>query len=103
MANLKSICTKENLKANEEALFAIAKASQGSMRDALSVLDQLSALNEKGIEVGDVFSMLGMVETEFLFDLTDALIARNCAKALDVFNQVIGRGKDIKQLGKDLT
>jgi DNA polymerase III subunit gamma/tau len=103
MANLKNICIKENLKANEEALFAIAKASQGSMRDALSVLDQLSALSDKGIDAADVFSMLGMVEIEFLFDLTDALIARNCLKALDIFNQIIERGKDIKQLGKDLT
>ena len=103
MANLRSICTKENLKANEEALFAIAKASQGSMRDALSVLDQLSALSDKGIEASDVYYMLGMVEIEFLFDLSDALIARSCLKALDTFNQVIERGKDIKQLGKDLT
>src|SRR5665213_2920591 len=103
MDNLKSICVKENLKANEEALFAIAKASQGSMRDALSILDQLSALSDKGIDAADVFSMLGMVEIEFLFDLTDALIARSCVKALDIFNQVIERGKDIKQLGKDLT
>ena len=103
MDNLKSICSKEQLKANEEALFAIAKASQGSMRDALSILDQLSALSDKGIDAADVFSMLGMVEIEFLFDLTDALIARSCVKALDIFNQVIERGKDIKQLGKDLT
>jgi DNA polymerase-3 subunit gamma/tau len=103
MANLKSICMKENLKANEEALFAIAKASQGSMRDALSILDQLSALSDKGIDAADVFSMLGMVEIEFLFDLTDALIARNCVKALNTFDQIIERGKDIKQLGKDLT
>src|SRR5271168_1257967 len=103
MANLRSICIKENLKANEESLFAIAKASQGSMRDALSVLDQLSALSDKGIDAADVFSMLGMVEIEFLFDLTDALIARSCVKALDIFNQIIERGKDIKQLGKDLT
>src|SRR5271170_7168862 len=103
MDNLKNICGKEDLKANEEALFAIAKASQGSMRDALSVLDQLSALNDKGIDSADVFSMLGMVEIEFLFDLADALIARNCVKSLDVFNQIIERGKDIKQLGKDLT
>ncbi|MDE1920421.1 MAG: DNA polymerase III subunit gamma/tau [Candidatus Omnitrophica bacterium] len=103
MANLKSICVQEAFKVDEEALFAVAKASQGSMRDALGILDQLSALSDKGIDVADVFSMLGMVETEFLFDLTDALIARNCAKSLDVFNQVIDRGKDIRQLSKDLT
>ncbi|MBF0503463.1 MAG: DNA polymerase III subunit gamma/tau [Candidatus Omnitrophica bacterium] len=103
MANLKSICVKENLKADDEALFAIAKASQGSMRDALSIMDQLSALTEKGIDAADVFSMLGMVEIEFLFELTDGLIARNCVKALETFSQIIERGKDIKQLGKDLT
>jgi len=103
MGNLKNICVKENLKADEEALFAIAKASQGSMRDALSILDQLSAFTQKGIEAADVFSMLGMVEIEFLFELTDALIARNCMKALDTFNQIIERGKDIRQLGRDLT
>jgi DNA polymerase-3 subunit gamma/tau len=103
MDNLRAICTKETLKANEESLFAIAKASQGSMRDALSILDQLSALSDKGIDAADVFSMLGMVELELLFDLTDALIARNCVKALDIFNQIIERGKDIRQLGKDLT
>ena len=103
MANLKNICVKENLKADDEALFAIAKASQGSMRDALSILDQLSALTSKGIEATDVFSMLGMVEIELLFELTDALIARSCMNALNTFNEIIERGKDIKQLGKDLT
>ena len=41
MANLKGICVKENLKADEEALFAIAKAAQGSMRDALSILENM--------------------------------------------------------------
>src|ERR1035438_1401768 len=59
--------------------------------------------SDLGIDAADVFSMLGMVELEFLFDLTDALIARSCVKALDIFNQIIERGKDIKQLGKDLT
>ncbi len=103
MANLKSICVKENLKADQEALFAIAKASQGSMRDALGILDQLSALTDKGIEAADVFSMLGMVEIDLLFELTDALIARSCLNALNTFNKIIEHGKDIKQLGKDLT
>ncbi len=103
IAALKNICVKEGLKVDDEALFAIAKASQGSMRDALSVLDQLSALGVQGVVSADVFAMLGMVETELLFQLTDALVARNCAEALNIFNQIIDRGKDIKQLGKDLT
>ena len=100
---LKDICTKEKLKIDDAALFAIAKAAQGSMRDALSILDQLSALGSDGIDAKDVFSMLGMVEIELLFQLTDALVDKNCVSALKVFNEIIERGKDIKQLGKDLT
>ncbi len=103
MASLKDICVKEKLKIDDAALFAIAKAAQGSMRDALSVLDQLSALGQEGIDAKDVFSMLGMVETELLFQLTDALVDKNCVAALAVFSDIIDRGKDIKQLGKDLT
>lgn len=103
IGNLKDICAKEGLKIDESALFAIAKASQGSMRDALSILDQLSALGEEGIDSKDVYSMLGIVETELLFSLTDALVAKDCVAALTVFNDIIERGKDIKQLGKDLT
>ncbi len=100
---LKDICAKEKLKIDDAALFAIAKAAQGSMRDALSILDQLSALGSDGIDAKDVFSMLWMVEIELLFKLTDALVDKNCVSALEVFNDIIGRGKDIKQLGKDLT
>lgn len=100
--NLKKICDKEQLTIEESALFAIAKAAQGSMRDGLSILDQLSALGQEGIQSKDVYSMLGIVETELLFSLTDALITKDCPTALNVLNDIIERGKDIKQLGKDL-
>ncbi|MEI7998579.1 MAG: DNA polymerase III subunit gamma/tau [Candidatus Omnitrophota bacterium] len=102
-ANLKEISVKEGFKVQEEALFAIAKAAGGSMRDALGVLDQLSALGQEGVETSDVFSMLGIVEMDLLFALTDALIDKNCPEAMVVLNQIIEAGKDLKQLGKDLT
>ena len=102
MKNLKMICGKENLTIEESALFAIAKAAQGSMRDGLSILDQLSALGEKGIQSKDVYSMLGIVETELLFSLTDAILAKDGPTTFNVFNDIVERGKEIKQLGKDL-
>ena len=101
--NLKTIAHKENFKINDEALFTIAKASLGGMRDALSLLDQLGALSDHHIQVADVYSMLGLVETELLFELTDALGDKNCSLALEVFDRIIEKGKDIKQLAKDLT
>jgi len=100
---LSSISKKEKFKVEAEALYAIAKAAQGSLRDALSVLDQLSAISGKGIDADDVFSMLGLVETQMLFDLADALARRDCPSALQVLEKVTDKGKDMKQLNKDIT
>ncbi len=102
-SNLKEISIQEKIKIADEALFAIAKAAGGSMRDALGILDQLSALGKEGVESSDVFSMLGIVEMEWLFSLTDALVEKDCSKAMTVLNDIIDAGKDLKQLGKDLT
>ncbi len=100
---LADICHKEKLHVEEDALFAIAKAAQGSFRDALSVLDQLSALGEKNVVAKDVYSMLGLVEVEYLFKLVDALGKKECAQALDVLEKIIDQGKDTKQLTMDVT
>ena len=99
---LQAISQKENLKIEEAALFTIAKAAEGSLRDALSILDQLSALSEKNILSQDVFSMLGIVETEFLFELVNGLMKKDCAHVLEVLEKIIDKGKDIQQLVKDL-
>jgi len=100
---LENIAQKENLKIEPDALYGIGKAAQGSLRDALSILDQLSALSDEGIKADDVFSMLGLVETDLLFDLADALGQKNCAGSLQVLEQIIDKGKDIRQLSKDIT
>jgi DNA polymerase-3 subunit gamma/tau len=100
---LTAVSGKEKFKADPEALYAIAKSAQGSLRDALSVLDQLSALSEKGIQAADVFSMLGLVETQLLFELTDALSQKDCPACFNVLEHILNQGKDIRQLSKDIT
>ncbi len=102
VASLEEICQKEKFTVTEAGLYAIAKASQGSFRDALSILDQISALSERQIEDSDVYSMLGIVETELLFKLTDALQAKDCSQALEWLDTIMEKGKDIKQLARDL-
>jgi len=99
---LKAIAKKEKISIDDQAVYAIAKASQGSFRDALSIMDQVGASNEQEIRGQDVYSMLGMVELELMFGLAKALAAGDCAQALIIFDEIIGRGKDIKQLSKDL-
>jgi DNA polymerase-3 subunit gamma/tau len=102
IASLADICKKEKLNVEQDALFAIAKAAQGSFRDALSILDQVGAITERSIKGEDVYSMLGLVEVDLLFELTDALGQKDCAGAFKLFDGIIERGKDIRQLSKDL-
>ena len=103
VTELDSICQTENLKVETEAFYAIAKAAQGGLRDALSILDQLSALSDRTVAADDVFSMLGVVETELLFELANALADKNCVAALETLEKILTKGKDIRQLTKDLT
>jgi len=100
--HLTTIVKKEKLTAEPDSLYAIAKASQGSLRDALSILDQLSAVGDRKITTEDVTSMLGVVETQLLFELTQAIGEKNCARSLEMLENMIDKGKDIKQLGKDI-
>lgn len=101
-AALRAIAQKEKFKVQEDALYAIAKASEGGLRDALSIMDQLGSLSDKTIETQNVYSMLGLVENELLFELADALAKKECALALDIFEKIIEQGKDIQQLVRDL-
>ncbi len=100
---IEKISQKENFQIDQDAMYGISKAAQGSLRDALSILDQLSALSEDGINSDDVFSMLGLVETELLFKLGDAIAQKNCSLSLQVLEDIIDKGKDIKQLSRDIT
>ena len=80
--SLAKICEAEKFKIEQEALYAIAKACQGSFRDALSILDQVSVLSDREIKGEDVYSMLGLVEKDFLFEMANALAEKNCSKTL---------------------
>ncbi len=99
---LEKICIKEDLTINQEALYAIAKAAEGSFRDSLSILDQISALSERSIVSNDIFNMLGLVETQLIFELIDSVGESNAVLSLQILEKIINQGKDIKQLTKDL-
>ena len=99
---MKDICQEEKITADEDVLYAVAKTSQGSMRDALSILDQLSSAGEGTLTIKDVNAMFGLVETDLLFALAGALAARNCSMALDTLEKIVAGGKDVKQLTQDL-
>jgi len=94
---LKKIITQEKIKLEDEVLFTIARACDGSLRDAESILDQLTSFTEGNrISISDVSSLLGVLEQEMLFEITDKIIKKDAWGALDLLNTVLKQGKDTK-------
>jgi DNA polymerase-3 subunit gamma/tau len=91
---LERIISAEKVNVDKEVLFAIARASDGSLRDAESTLDQLIAFTKDKVSLQDVVSMLGMVEQTVLFDITDKIIHHDAGAALKLLNDIIDKGKD---------
>jgi len=94
-SQLEKIAKAEGIAVEKEVLFAIAKSSDGALRDAESILDQLASFSKDKISLQDVISVLGIVEQDALFEITDKIIKKDSAAALESLNKIIDEGKDI--------
>ena len=101
-SRMKYICEKEGIEADDKALNLIARNSQGALRDALSILDQCISFQGHTISYNDVIELLGSVNIEQLFDLADSIIKENTKKSLQILNDFIVWGKDVRNLVNDL-
>ena len=102
---LKKIAEKEKAKINEKALLLIAKASEGSVRDALSILDQaISTFNFLGEEITEksVRTMLGISDRSRIIDLVNFIIDGDKAKALQDAQEIFDLGADPKLVLQDM-
>ncbi len=95
VSQLNKIVTAEKIEVDKEVLYAIAKSSDGSLRDAESILDQLVSFSRERISLGDVVSVLGLIEQDVLFEITDKIIEKDAPVALGLLNKIIDEGKDI--------
>ena len=88
------ICTREEAKADEEALNLIARAADGSVRDGLSLLDQSIALGDGGVTVEQVKDMLGLADRALILDVMEAVLKGDSAKALEIMGDLYKKGAD---------
>lgn len=95
ISQLEKIVKNEKIEVDKEVLFAIAKASDGSLRDGESILDQLVSFSKGKVSLKDVISILGLVEQDALFEITDKIIAKDPKAVLNLFNKISEEGKDI--------
>ncbi|MCX5703650.1 MAG: DNA polymerase III subunit gamma/tau [Candidatus Omnitrophica bacterium] len=101
-AQLERIVTAEKIGVDKEVLFAIAKSSDGSLRDAESVLDQLISFSQQKVSLKDVVSVLGLIEQEALFEITEKIIQKDAKATLVLLNTLIDEGKDTSVLSANL-
>lgn len=95
ISQLEKIVKLEKIDVDKEVLFAIAKTSDGALRDAESILDQLVSFSKNRVSLKDVISVFGLVEQDVLFEITDKIIEKDPKAVLDLFNRLVDDGKDI--------
>ncbi len=97
------VCRQEDLEPEEGSLRAMARAARGSLRDALSTLDQVASFSDEQVRREDVLQVLGAVEGEVLSGLVDALAAEDTGTALSLVNKVLYSGTDVADFADQLS
>ncbi len=93
VAHLEAICKKENIEADGDALHIIAQKADGALRDALSIFDRIRAgAAGKKITYAGVIENLNVLDYDYYFQITDALLAEDAAAILNLFDQILRKG-----------
>ncbi len=107
---IQTIATKEKLEIDQDASYILARRADGSLRDILSLLDQVIAFggedddssSQRRVTKELVAQTLGLVDQEKLFEITDAISQKNAQKGLSILNQLIDSGIDIPEFVNSL-
>jgi DNA polymerase III subunit gamma/tau len=98
VAHLATILDQENAKAAPEALVAVARRATGSMRDAISLLDQLLSYGDEVLELARVESVLGLVDAHTIGGLVDFMATGDSAAGLSLINTLVADGVELGEL-----
>ena len=92
IAHLQSIANKEGINCEYEALRIIAQKSDGCMRDALSLFDQMASFTQGDLTYAKVIDSLNVLDYEYYFRLTDFIIEKKASQCLLLFNEILNKG-----------
>ncbi len=102
IGRLGDIAKKEGIAAESEALEIIARRGEGSVRDSLSLLDQVIAFSGRSISAGDVAAVLGLSDTNFFARVLKLIGEGDHARILEALDEASATGRDFKMLYRDL-
>ena len=100
--HLRAVSEREELAVDDAALEFVARLATGSVRDALSLLDQAASFAGQTINVGHLQDMLGLSEQALVLAMADALLDGDLAAALTTLQTVSDRGADLREFGRQL-
>ena len=92
VAHLKGIAEKESIHCDYEALRIIAQKSDGCMRDALSLFDQIASFTQGDLTYTKVIESLNVLDYEYYFRLTDFILEKKTSQCLLLFNEILNKG-----------
>lgn len=102
MSRLEKIAGSNGVTVQKDAGRLIARMSDGSMRDAISILDQCISMGGSELTYKDVVSVVGIVNDTFIAEMVDAVARRDVNEALSLVDRLIMDGKDIVHFVSDM-
>ena len=102
MSQLRRISAEEGIEATDEALAVMANAAEGSLRDALSALDQAIACCGRVLDGAAVRNLLGVVSSEVLEEVAAAVVAGSSDRMLEVVDRLAREGHDLRNFCREL-
>jgi DNA polymerase-3 subunit gamma/tau len=102
VSRMKLICESMGIQYEEGALLAIARAADGGMRDALSLLDQVLAFSGEHLDEQAVIQVTGAAPKEVMFRILEDLVQENAASAIQCLEEAIASGMEPEKLIQDL-
>ena len=100
-ARLSAVLAKEGIEAEEAAIAVLAREAAGSMRDAMSLLDQVIAYSGQKMTAADVTRVLGVADRKIMHDLSSAILTGNASAALETVTAVAEQGFDLMHVARD--
>ncbi len=100
--HLRTICSAEHIEIDDSPLSLLARKADGSVRDSLSLLDQVAAFAGEKITQEDVVDALGLIDIQTLRDFFESIAAKNAKDVLTITSQVIDSGTDVSDFLTEL-
>ncbi len=101
-AHLRKVADGEKIRVSDEALARVARAAEGSVRDALSLFDQVLAFSGSEVRDEDVSALLGLIDRELLLRAAGAVVAGDSLGALELVETLADYGADYRNFAREL-